>query len=127
MTNPSLEQAQAPWPVELSLSPNKAILTVNFNTGDVFHLDAELLRVEAPSADVQGHGADQKQTPHGKRHVTIHSIEPVGHYAVRLTFSDGHCTGLYTWETIYRYGKNASSMMADYLNRLEAMGLARDR
>ena len=121
MTNPN-----AVWPLELSLSPNKAILTVSFNTGDVFNLDAELLRVEAPSADVQGHGADQKQTPHGKRHVTIHHIEPVGHYAVRLSFSDGHNTGLYSWEVLHKFGTEGKTMMADYLKRLEDMGLSRD-
>ena len=114
------------WPLELSLSPNKAILTVTFNTGDVFNLDAELLRVEAPSADVKGHGLDQKQTPHGKRHVTIHHIEPVGHYAVRLSFSDGHNTGIYSWEVLHKFGTAGASMMADYLKRLEDMGLSRD-
>ena len=114
------------WPTELSLSPNKAILTVTFNDGQRFDLSAELLRVEAPSADVQGHGADQKQTPDGKKHVTIHNIEPVGHYAVRLTFSDGHDTGLYSWETLHRYGKNSDQMMQDYIKRLEEMGLCRD-
>lgn len=114
------------WPTELSLSPNKAILTVTFNDGQRFDLSAELLRVEAPSADVQGHGADQKQTPDGKKHVTIHNIEPVGHYAVRLTFSDGHDTGLYSWETLHRYGKNSDQMMQDYIKRLEEMGLSRD-
>ena len=121
MTNPN-----AVWPLELSLSPNKAILTVSFNTGEVFHLDAELLRVEAPSADVQGHGADQKQTPHGKRHVTIYHIEPVGHYAVRLSFSDGHNTGLYSWEVLHKFGTKGETMMADYLKRLDEMGLSRD-
>ena len=114
------------WPMELSLSPNKAILTVTFNDGQCFDLSAELLRVEAPSADVQGHGADQKQTPDGKKYVTIHNIEPVGHYAVRLTFSDGHDTGLYSWETLHRYGKNSDQMMQDYIKRLEEMGLSRD-
>lgn len=114
------------WPTELSLSPNKAILTVTFNDGQRFDLSAELLRVEAPSADVQGHGADQKQTPDGKKHVTIHNIEPVGHYAVRLTFSDGHDTGLYSWETLHRYGINSDQMMQDYIKRLEEMGLSRD-
>ncbi len=121
MTNPN-----AVWPLELSLSPNKAILTVSFNTGEVFNLDAELLRVEAPSADVQGHGADQKQTPHGKRHVTIHHIEPVGHYAVRLSFSDGHNTGLYSWEVLHKFGTAGEAMMADYLKRLNEMGLSRN-
>ena len=113
------------WPSEISLSPNKAILTVAFDDGSSFALDAELLRVEAPSADVQGHGADQKTTPAGKRHVTIRQIEPVGHYAVRLTFSDGHDTGLFSWKTLYDYGVNAEAMMKDYLARLEDQGLSR--
>ena len=113
------------WPFEISLSPNKAILTVAFDDGSSFALDAELLRVEAPSADVQGHGADQKTTPAGKRHVTIRQIEPVGHYAVRLTFSDGHDTGLFSWKTLYDYGVNAEAMMKDYLARLEDQGLSR--
>ena len=114
------------WPEQISLSPNKAILTVRFDNGETLALDAELLRVESPSAEVQGHGADQKITPHGKRHVTIHKIEPVGHYAIRIAFSDGHDTGLFTWKTLYDYGTNHADMMADYLQRLAEAGLSRD-
>ena len=117
---------QKTWPVEISLSPNKAILTVTFDDGASFALDAELLRVESPSAEVQGHGADQKTTPAGKRHVIIRQIEPVGHYAIRIGFSDGHDTGLYSWNTLYEYGKNSETMMKDYLARLEEQGLKRD-
>ncbi len=113
------------WPTNISLSPNKAILTVEFDDGETFALDAELLRVESPSAEVQGHGADQKTTPAGKRHVTIRAIEPVGHYAVRIAFSDGHDTGLFTWKTLYDYGRDKEKMMADYLARLAADGLDR--
>ena len=115
-----------PWPTDIALSPNKEILTVTFDDGAVFALNAELLRVESPSAEVQGHGADQKITPAGKRHVTIRGVEPVGHYAIRLNFSDGHDTGIFTWETLYSYGTNAEAMMADYLKRLEDDGLSRD-
>jgi DUF971 family protein len=114
------------WPTEISLSPNKAILTVRFNDGQEFALGAELLRVESPSAEVQGHGASQKTTPDKKRHVTIRAVEPVGHYAVRLRFSDGHDTGIFTWDTLYSYGMNADKMMSDYLKRLEESGLSRD-
>lgn len=114
------------WPLEINLSPNKAILTVAFDNGEKFSLDAELLRVESPSAEVQGHGADQKTTPSGKRHVTIREIQPVGHYAIRITFSDGHDTGLFTWKTLYDYGSNHTAMMKDYCSRLDASGLSRD-
>jgi DUF971 family protein len=114
------------WPVDISLSPNKAVLTVNFDDGRKFAFDSELLRVESPSAEIQGHGAAQKTTPSGKRHVTIREIEPVGHYAIRITFSDGHNTGLFTWKTLYEYGLNAETLKADYLARLEEAGLSRD-
>ncbi len=114
------------WATDISLSPNKAILTVGFDDGAVFVLDAELLRVESPSAEIQGHSTAQKVTPAGKRHVTIHSIEPVGHYAIRIGFSDGHDTGIFTWETLYTYGMRHAAMMAEYLKRLGDQGLSRD-
>jgi DUF971 family protein len=113
------------WPVDISLAPNKAILTVRFDDGRTFALDAELLRVESPSAEVQGHGADQKITPAGKQHVTIRGIEPVGHYAIKIIFSDGHDSGLFTWKTLYDYGLNAETLKSDYLARLEVAGLSR--
>ena len=115
------------WPLEINLSPNKAILTVSFDNGDQFSLDAELLRVESPSAEVQGHGADQKKTPSGKRHVTIKQIQPVGHYAIRIAFSDGHDTGLFSWKTLYDYGVNHAAMMDAYLVRLADEGLPREQ
>lgn len=126
MTPPSEQSPSEPWPIDISLSPNKAILTVSFEDGEVFALDAELLRVESPSAEVQGHGAEQKTTPAGKRHVTIRGVEPVGHYAIRLNFSDGHDTGIFTWETLYTYGQNAASLTQAYLDRLAEQGLSRD-
>lgn len=115
-----------PWPTDISLSPNKAILTVTFDDGRSFALDAELLRVESPSAEVQGHGADQKTTPAGKRHVTIRDIQPVGHYAIRIGFSDGHETGIFTWKTLYDYGTDHAAMMDAYIARLAEAGLSRD-
>lgn len=121
--NPYLDKA---WPTDISLSPNKAILTVTFDDGARFALDAELLRVESPSAEVQGHGADQKTTPAGKRHVTIRDIRPVGHYAIRIGFSDGHDTGIFTWKTLYDYGTNHTAMMEAYIRRLADAGLSRD-
>lgn len=121
--SPALAKPTA-WPKTITLSADKTQLQVSFDDGYTCALTAELLRVEAPSADVQGYG--NKQTPAGKRQVTISAIEPVGQYAVRLKFSDGHDTGLFTWETLYRYGKNQGQMIDNYLERLNALGLSRD-
>lgn len=120
-----MEQADSPWPEEITLSPNKAILTVAFNNGEVFSLSAELLRVSSPSAEVQGHGNEEKKILPGKKHITIRHIEPVGHYAIRIDFSDGHDTGIFTWQTLYTYGKNQDDLMAEYLQKLETGGLSR--
>lgn len=117
---------QTAWPLDLSLNPEKDTLTVSFDDGAVFTLAAELLRVESPSAEIQGHGADQKVTPGKKRNVTIREIHPVGNYAVRIVFSDGHDTGLFTWEILYRYGRDHASLMQDYLDRLAEKGLSRE-
>ena len=86
---------------------------------------AELLRVESPSAEVQGHGAGQKTTPSGKQAVTISRVEPVGNYAIRLVFSDGHDTGIYSWDLLYDYGQRQTQLMADYIDRLDAAGQSR--
>ena len=98
----------------IRLSPQKNQLTVQFEDGFEALLSAELLRVESPSAEVQGHGADQKKIIYGKQDVTITAIEPVGHYAVRLIFDDGHDTGIYSWSLFYDYGKRSDAMMAAY-------------
>ena len=116
----------APSPVDIGLDPAKDALTVTWDDGGVFSIPAELLRVESPSAEVQGHGPEEKTTPAGKRGVLITEVVPVGNYAVRLAFSDGHATGIYSWETLRRYGLEADRMMAEYLERLEALGLSRD-
>jgi DUF971 family protein len=94
----------APWPTEIKLRKDKRSLVVTFVNGDLSDLPAELLRVESPSAEVQGHGPGQKVILTGKHNVTITEIQPVGHYAVRLVFDDGHNTGLYTWDYLHKLG-----------------------
>ncbi len=114
------------WPTEIRLAKDKKTLEVTFETGEQMHLPAELLRVESPSAEVQGHGADQKITPHGKRVVCITALDPVGHYAVKINFDDGHDTGLFSWDLLYDYGVRQNELMQDYCARLAALGLSRD-
>lgn len=112
-------------PSEIRLASDKRTLHVSFESGESFALSAELLRVESPSAEVQGHGAGQKTTPAGKRHVAITAIEPVGNYAVRLVFDDGHDTGLFSWDILHDYGMRQDRLMADYADRLAAVGQSR--
>lgn len=118
--------AAAPWPTSIKLKKAERILEVIFDDGASFRLAAELLRVESPSAEVQGHGASQKKTVPGKTNVAIVAVEPVGNYAVRLVFDDGHDTGLYTWETLYRLGRDSDKLWTDYLTALEREGLSRE-
>ena len=96
----------APWPTEIKLRKDKRSLLVTFDNGDISDLPAELLRVESPSAEVQGHGPGQKITVTGKQDVKITQVEPVGHYAVRLVFDDGHNTGLYTCDYLHKLGRS---------------------
>jgi len=116
---------ERPWPTELRLSKDRATFTVAFDTGETFALRAEYLRVESPSAEVQGHGADTKQIVGGKRAVTITDIEPVGNYAVRLKFDDGHDTGLYSWDYLHELGAEEPRKWAAYLAGLKARHLDR--
>ena len=104
----------APWPIELRLDPSKAALTVTFDDGEHFALRAEYLRVESPSAEVQGHGPDQKQIVRGKQDVKITALEPVGNYAVRILFDDGHDTGLYSWDYLHQLGREQAKRWAAY-------------
>ena len=113
------------WPEEIRLSKGKDSLFVKFDNGYETTLSAELLRVESPSAEVQGHGAGQKTTPAGKAHVIISALEPVGNYAIRISFSDGHDTGLFSWDILYDYGQRQQQLLADYLERLAAAGGSR--
>ncbi|MGA0309852.1 MAG: gamma-butyrobetaine hydroxylase-like domain-containing protein [Candidatus Puniceispirillaceae bacterium] len=118
-------QPQDVWPEEIRLSKAKDRLEIRFDDGAKFSLSAELLRVESPSAEVQGHGAGQKTTPVGKQDILISSIEPVGNYAIRIGFSDGHNTGLFSWPLLYDYALRQDQLMGDYLERLDAAGARR--
>ena len=126
MSSGAAGPAPRPWPEELRLREQGAVLTITFDNGERHDLPAEYLRVESPSAEVKGHGAGQEVTVAGKRHVTIKHIEPVGNYAVRLTFSDGHSTGLYAWDYLAKLGRERERLWAAYLGRLEEQGLSRD-
>ena len=112
-------------PVEVKLHTKSAFLEVIYDDGMVFELPAEYLRVFSPSAEVQGHSPDQKQLQHGKKDVAITRLEPQGHYALRIKFSDGHDSGIYSWEYLYRLGADRERLWADYLEELEAAGKSR--
>lgn len=101
-----------PWPTELRLDAAKTTLSVAFDNGERFALPAEYLRVESPSAEVQGHGPGEKQIVTGKEHVRITALEPVGNYAVRIVFDDGHNTGLYSWDYLYGLGRDQTAKRA---------------
>ena len=125
--NTSIPQAppQDAWPEEIRLSKAKDELEIRFDDGAQFSLSAELLRVESPSAEVQGHGDGQKITPAGKQDILISSIEPVGNYAIRIGFNDGHNTGLFSWGLLYDYALRQDQLMVDYLARLASDGSSR--
>ena len=113
-------------PTEIRLKREEKALEIDFDDGRSFRLPAELLRVESPSADVQGHSPSEKTTVPGKRHVGISGLEPVGTYAVRIRFDDGHDTGLFTWDWLYRMGEEQADVWQAYLEALAAKGLSRD-
>ena len=112
-------------PVEIRLKREDKALEVDFDDGQRFRLPAELLRVESPSAEIQGH-AGEKRIIGGRRHVGITGVEPVGNYAVRLLFDDLHDTGIYTWDYLYELGAGQERVWQTYLDALAAQGLARD-
>jgi DUF971 family protein len=111
---------------ELRLRRAEKVLEVAFDDGSRFALPAEYLRVESPSAEVQGHGPGQKTIVAGRRHVGILRLEPVGHYAVRIAFDDLHDSGIYTWEELHRLGRDQVLIWAEYEAALAARGLSRD-
>ena len=118
--------AERPWPEEIKVDKAAHTLKVLFSDGKSFVLPAELLRVESPSAEVQGHSPSQKQLVSGRMHVGIIGVEPVGNYAVKLVFDDLHDTGIYTWDYLYALGEQQDAVWADYLADLAAAGLSRD-
>jgi len=115
------------WPKELRLKHSGGLLAVAFESGRSFELSAEYLRVMSPSAEVRGHSPQERKTVGGKHQVTITGIEPVGTYAVRLSFADGHATGIYTWAYLFELGAEFETKWAAYLAELGAKGLNRDR
>ncbi|MBL4665809.1 MAG: DUF971 domain-containing protein [Sneathiella sp.] len=120
------DQAGRPKPVEVRLKSEEKKLVVSFSDGHKFEYPAELLRVESPSAEVQGHSASQKKLVSGRRHVGIMGMEPVGNYAVRLNFDDLHDTGLFSWSYLYTLGFNQDAVWDNYVTNLAAANLSRD-
>jgi DUF971 family protein len=114
-----------PVPVEIRLRKKSRQLSISYADDRQFDLSFEFLRVHSPSADVKGHGVGQEVLQTGKERVQISSIEPVGHYAIRLIFDDGHDTGLYTWKYLYELGSQRDARWLAYLDRLQAAGYAR--
>lgn len=116
----------APQPVEIKLHQKSRRLEIAFSDGGRFDLSYELLRVYSPSAEVRGHGPGQEVLQVGKRNVEIVSLEPSGNYAVQPAFSDGHSTGIYSWEYLYWLGQNGEKLWQEYLERLERAGASRE-
>jgi len=114
------------WPQEIRYISEDKRLEVGFDNGTRFSYPAELLRVESPSAEVQGHSASQKKVVAGRKHVGIMEIEPVGNYAVRIKFDDLHDTGLFSWQYLYQLGENQDQIWQAYLDGLAAQGLSRE-
>ncbi len=112
--------------IALTVHGASRVLEISFDDGASFRIPFELLRVYSPSAEVQGHGPGQEVLQTGKRDVQITAIEPVGHYAIRPVFSDGHQSGLFTWPYLYRLGREQESLWQQYLQRLADAGLDRD-
>ena len=114
------------WPTEIRLHKDRRILTVAFDSGETYDLPAEYLRVQSPSAEVQGHAPEERKTVPGKRNVAILEVVPIGNYAVRLVFDDLHSTGIYSWEYFLELGRDRERRWRDYLDELAAKGLSRE-
>lgn len=119
-------QAGAPTPQDLTVHSQSRVLEVSFSDGARFRIPFELMRVYSPSAEVQGHGPGQEVLQTGKREVGLLSLEPVGNYAVQPSFSDGHTSGIFSWEYLYFLGSQQEKLWADYTARLLAAGANRD-
>jgi DUF971 family protein len=115
-----------PSPTEIKLHQKSRVLEIAFADGKRFSLPFEFLRVHSPSAEVRGHGPGQEVLQVGKKDVDITNIEPVGSYAVQLVFSDGHDSGLFSWDTLYDMGANQDTMWKHYLERMQAAGASRE-
>ena len=115
-----------PTPTEITLHQQSNRLEIAFDDGSRFQLPVEFLRVYSPSAEVRGHGKGQETLQTGKREVTITALEPVGSYGIRPTFSDGHDSGIFSWDVLHYLGANQDALWADYLARLAAAGASRE-
>jgi DUF971 family protein len=116
-----------PVPTGITLHQRSRVLEIAFDDGKVFRLPYELLRVYSPSAEVRGHGPGQEVLQTGKKDVEIRALDPVGSYAVQPAFSDGHSTGIYSWEYLYHLGENQERMWKEYLEKLKAANASRDK
>ena len=114
------------WPEEIRYLSAEKRLEVGFDNGTRFSYPAELLRVESPSAEVQGHSPSDKKIVAGRRHVGILNVEPVGNYAVRIKFDDLHDTGIFSWQYLYNLGENQDKIWQAYLDAIAAQGLSRE-
>ena len=119
-------QAGSPTPTALTVHNQSRMLEIAFSDGAVFKIPFELMRIYSPSAEVQGHGPGQEILQTGKREVGIVALEPIGNYAVKPVFSDGHESGLFTWDYLYHLGADQDSLWEDYQRRLQAAGVERD-
>jgi DUF971 family protein len=111
-----------PRPTDIKLHQQSKVLEISFDDGSTFNLPCEYLRVYSPSAEVRGHGPGQEVLQVGKEDVNITNIEPIGNYAIKLEFDDGHNTGLYSWDTLYQLGANHEALWQEYLTKLEQAG-----
>jgi DUF971 family protein len=119
-------QSGAPTPQSITAHSQSRVLEVSFSDGATFRIPFELMRVYSPSAEVQGHGPGQEVLQTGKREVELAGLEPVGNYAVQPTFSDGHDTGIFSWDYLYFLGSQQDRLWSDYTARLQAAGVDRD-
>ncbi|CAN1534528.1 Gamma-butyrobetaine hydroxylase-like, N-terminal [Burkholderiaceae bacterium] len=119
-------QPHTPNPVDIVLHNASKVLEIAFDNGNTYRIPFELMRVYSPSAEVQGHGPGQEVLQTGKRHVGITALEPVGHYGVQPSFSDGHNSGIFSWDYLYNLGAQQASLWAQYEQRLQAAGVDRD-
>lgn len=119
-------QAHTPMPTDIVLHNASKVLEIAFDDGSRFRIPFELLRVFSPSAEVQGHGPGQEVLQTGKRHVGITALEQVGHYAVQPSFSDGHNSGIFSWDYLHQLGQHQEAFWSQYEHRLQTAGIDRD-
>ena len=120
------DQVAAPLPTALTVHVKSKVLEVGYDNGNEYRIPFELMRVYSPSAEVMGHGPGQETLQVGKRHVIIEALEPVGHYAVKPKFSDGHESGIFSWDYLAWLGENQDALWADYLARMTQAGASRE-